>query len=372
MIYFNEHDPFCVEWLKNLYPDAIVDGRGIEEVRPEEVRNHRQCHWFGGIGGWSYALELCGLSETDGIWTGSAPCQPFSIAGKQKGVEDSRDLWPEFYRLVRECRPKYLFGEQVQNAIKHGWIDRVQSDLEKSGYTCWYVVLGAHSVGAPHIRQRLYWGAFDRLADSDSTLVRGIPRTREQPEHEQGLGVGGNLDESSCEGPYSKERGSVESGRSGSVGVVQDDTNCNGPSRGLRRGSGQGRKVVEGPIGLGSSTVFWNNYELLQCTDGFQRRVESGTFPLAHGIPWGLERVQSRLQELGTSPKETKRILRECRRFLGLASRNKKGQLKGYGNAIVPQVAAVFVKAFMETMEWDSNRSFVDKNPEDQKLSEAW
>ena len=91
------------------------------------------------------------------VLIGCAPCQPFSTAGKRKGQADERHLWPEMFRLVRECKPAIVFGEQVEGAIRHGWLDGVFGGLEGEGYACGAAVLGAHSVGAPHIRQRLYW-----------------------------------------------------------------------------------------------------------------------------------------------------------------------------------------------------------------------
>ena len=157
--------------------------RSIADIQPSEIKDYERVHLFAGIGGWDLALRLAGWPVGVPVWTGSCPCQPFSSAGKRTGVNDERHLWPEMFRLIKECRPPVVFGEQVATAIKHGWIDGLQADLETEGYTVGHAVLGAHSVGSLHRRQRLYWGAY-----SSSVRPQGVweapegPRTREQLE----------------------------------------------------------------------------------------------------------------------------------------------------------------------------------------------
>jgi DNA (cytosine-5)-methyltransferase 1 len=162
--YYNEIDPFAAQWLRNLIEKKLiapgdVDERSIRDVKPDDLRNYTQCHFFAGIGVWSYALRRSGWTDDLPVWTGSCPCQPFSAAGKQEGTADARHLWPEWFRLIREHRPVAVFGEQVAAAIRHDWLDLVSADLEGAGYAVGAAVLGAHSVGAPHIRQRLYFVA---------------------------------------------------------------------------------------------------------------------------------------------------------------------------------------------------------------------
>lgn len=161
--YYNEFDPFAAQWLRELIKcgfiaDGVVDERSITEVKADDLKEFTQCHFFAGIGGWSYALRLAGVPDDARLWTGSCPCQAFSVAGKQKGFKDERHLWPVFSNLINECKPSIVFGEQVETAIKHGWLDLVQDDLERYGYACASAVLPAACVGAPHIRHRLYWG----------------------------------------------------------------------------------------------------------------------------------------------------------------------------------------------------------------------
>jgi DNA (cytosine-5)-methyltransferase 1 len=166
--YYNEHDPFAAAWLRALIAAGEiaageVDERSIAVVHPDDVREFAQCHWFAGIGGWSYALRLAGWPDDRPVWTGSCPCQPFSVNGRGQGDESADHLWPLWYPLVCECRPPTVFGEQVASLAGLSWYDAVASDLEDTGYAVAAADLCAASVGALHIRQRLWW-----VADTDS------------------------------------------------------------------------------------------------------------------------------------------------------------------------------------------------------------
>jgi len=328
MNYYNEIDPKAAAWLRELIkqgliPDGIVDERSITEIKPNELKQYTQCHFFAGIGGWSLALQLAGWPATRPVWTGSCPCQPFSSAGKQLGDKDERHLWPIFFDLIRECRPECVFGEQVASAIGKGWLDGVSADLESENYACGATVLGAHSVRAPHIRQRLYWVA-------DSTSQR---RQHESPipgsynsmagKAESRLGVGGGSDSGGLADPASGrfaepqqlrsvsgetdgERTRNSSGNdSGDSGVEHTNSTGSQPGIAATKTNGHGR------ASFADGSNSWSDYDIIPCGDGKTRRIEPGSPPLANGIP--------------------ARVVR----------------LRGYGNAIVPQVAAEFVQAFV-------------------------
>ena len=416
-VYYNENDPFAAAWLRRLMVlDCIaygeVDERSIADVTPDDLKGFEQCHFFAGIGGWSYALRLAGWPDDRPVWTGSCPCQPYSAAGKRKGAADERNLWPEFYRLIRACRPLVIFGEQVASAdvlgrqsqgsrvptkisaaassqgfdpscagacaqegrclrpgpaccrnpgvdrpehmrsdgpavqsgrgqdlgqsvtgpmrpgpwlhllehssgvpcgeqrdrrlgrgeavrdraSDHGettrrfehalatarreldeaiggtWFPRVCTDLEEAGYSVGSSDLPAAGVGAPHIRQRLYW-----LAEPSSEQLDGCRDARRgRRELADGSGLGDTVSarlEGCDAGTLGRQRATVE--RDGAAG-------------------------------------FWSAFDLIPCRDGKSRRVESGTFPLAHGAP------------------------------------ARVGRLRGYGNAINPEVAKEFILAAVD------------------------
>ena len=281
--FYNENDPAAAAWLRELIKaghiaSGIVDERSIEDVRPAELVGFSQCHFFAGIGGWAYALRLAGWPDDRPVWTGSCPCQPYSVAGTRKGDSDARNLWPAFFNLIRQCRPVRVFGEQVASAIGHGWLDGVRADVEKEGYACGAAVLGAHSIGAPHIRQRLYWVA-DRVGAGLEGHAGHVAHGNEP----------GRLHANAA-------RSAAEGGGHSRV----PDTGSNRCGQGRKRESSTRRN---GPFGNG-----WGDH-WISCADGKARRIEPGLSPLAHGIP--------------------ARVVR----------------LRGYGNAIVPEIAAEFVEA---------------------------
>ncbi len=209
MLYFNDNDAHAARWLKNLYPDAKIDDRSICDVQPAELREFQRCHFFGGIGVWEYALGLAGWPAATRVFTGSCPCQPFSAAGAQKGTADARHLWPEFCHLIAESEIDFVFGEQVASKAGRAWLGGVQIDLEKLDFAVGASDLCAASagilaegrfvcgdssewrtirLGAPHIRQRLFW-----VAVSNGWLARhgGIQSGREYGQQSQDGGVGG-------------------------------------------------------------------------------------------------------------------------------------------------------------------------------------
>lgn len=251
-VYYNEIDPFCAQWLRNLIaaghlPAGHVDERDIRDVKPYELAPYRQCHFFAGIGGWALALAMADYPSDREVWTGSCPCQPFSQAGKRAGFADERHLWPFWFHLIQQRKPATIFGEQVASADGRLWLSGVRADLEGANYACGACDLCAAAAGAPHQRRRLYW-----MADSDSA--------RWNARDTQATGVG------------------------------------------------YGR-----PIEPSRDRSFWDDFAAHEGDDGSIRRVGSGICAVAHGIP------------------------------------ARVGQLRAYGNAIVPQVAAEFVRAWLDT-----------------------
>ena len=178
-VYYNEFDPKAAAWLRQLIDNGniapgYVDERSILDVKPEYLEGYTQHHFFAGIGVWSYALRNAGWSDDTPVCTASLPCQPFSAAVQQKGKDDERHLLPHFMQLVKQCGFNTIFGEQVERAIRHEWLDDLQANMEAEGYAIGHCVLGAHSVNAAHQRQRLYW-----VAHSTSCLLYTSPSPRD-------------------------------------------------------------------------------------------------------------------------------------------------------------------------------------------------
>lgn len=262
--YYNENNAYAAQWLRNLIaaghlPDGVVDDRSIEDVCEDELREFDQCHFFAGIGGWPYALRLAGVPDDAPVWTGSCPCQPFSVAGKQRGTEDERHLWPVWKRLIEQCRPAIVFGEQVASLSALAWLDAVFDDLESAGYACAAANLCAASVGAPHIRQRLYWTSI--MAD---TYCCG-----QRPELESN----GRQDD-------------AKQTRVGSIACNLADTISDRPQGRILRRQGAQRQMEHGQAGCnGTVGNPWAKPEWIECRDGKARPIKSGIEPLAYGVP---------------------------------------------------------------------------------------
>jgi len=285
--YYNEIDPHAAAWLRELIKRGLiaagdVDERSIEDVKPGDLRGYRQCHFFAGIGGWSYALRLAGWPDDQPVWTGSCPCQPFSAAGKRAGFEDERHLWPAWFHLIRQCSPAVVYGEQVASRDGLDWLDLVQADLEGAGYASAAADLCAAGVGAPHIRQRLWF-----VADAGGERHDGIDALL----WPQAAGRhAGNLLEASGGRAHLRlvNADGATQERFGSLGLPMES------------------QQEAGRSGYAAS---WAGATFIQCADGVARPIEPSIQPVANGIPARLVR------------------------------------LRGYGNAINPEVAAAFIRA---------------------------
>ena len=186
MNWYNDHDPFACAWLRELIkagqlPEGEVDDRSILDVEPDDLRPFRQCHFFAGIGGWPHALQLAGWPEDREVWTGSPPCQPFSVAGQGKADNDHRDLWPAFHRLIAERRPAVVFGEQVSGKLGYQWLAGVRFELERDGYRVGAANLPACGVSAPHRRERLYWCALANAERDGRSRRNGQQSVLQEP-----------------------------------------------------------------------------------------------------------------------------------------------------------------------------------------------
>lgn len=346
--YYNENDPKAAAWLRELIAGShvsagVVDERSIADVEPADLAGFRQCHFFAGIGGWPHALRLAGWPDDRPVWTGSCPCQPFSVAGAGKGTDDERHLWPEFRRLIAECAPSIVFGEQVASPAGRNWLAAVRSDMEEMGYAVGAADLCAASVGAPHIRQRLFFGAVGMAdANGEGSLPgaftgvhrgeEGAGARNEQPERSRDYGrlgdTGRQRHEPGRRADLLEREARAEQGQTQQRQRGRDAGRNDGAAGGMADADSDGREAwreTAASARHGDSAYAdgrndrprpdhggWSDADWLGCTDGRWRPVEPGSFPLADGIS------------------------------------GRMGLLRGYGNAIVPQVAAEFVSAFDE------------------------
>jgi DNA (cytosine-5)-methyltransferase 1 len=251
---YNENAPYPAAWLENLIaaghlPPGRVDKRSIKDLVAADVAGPGHRHFFAGIGGFGYALRRVGVPDGASVWSGSCPCQGFSNASShtsRAGFDDPRHLWPDWFKLIRECSPPLLVGEQVASKDGLGWLDLVFADLEHEGYACAAINTCAASVGAPHIRQRIYFVAFRPGADwlgnarRDGDWQHARKLSRDEAQHEERAAHG--------------------------------DHASSDPS---------------------AARDFWRDCEWLPGTDGRSRAAQPGTLPLVARLPGHVEQLRA-------------------------------------------------------------------------------
>jgi len=332
--YYNELDPYAAQWLRNLIeagliPPGEVDERSIVDVEAADLRQFRQCHFFAGIGGWALAARAAGWPDDREIWTGSPPCQPFSVAGQGKAQADDRHLWPHLFRLLSARRPAVFMGEQVAAAVGKNWLDGVLADLESIDYAGRGVVVPACAVDAPHRRDRLWFVADTSSAGlSQRERIAGVLRSLGRESEGQDAandarafamgdanGIGGQVDPHAGRCPQGSGARSI-TGLSGTGnGPVANGEELGSSRRDAAALEGRAepwRETVE-PQRRSSSP--WSDGGWVAGHDGKYRRTpEPSIRLLAHGVP------------------------------------ARVGRLRAYGNAIVPQVAAEVIGAYLDSM----------------------
>ncbi len=313
--YYNEFDKYAAQWLRNLIAaghiaPGDVDERSISDVRPSDLAGYTQCHFFAGIGGWSLALRLAGWPDDRPVWTGSCPCQPFSVAGQGAGTADERHLWPHWFHLVRSQRPSVIFGEQVDAAIAHGWLDLVQDDLEGEGYAFGAVGVPAAGVGAPHIRQRFWFVAdsgeqrrqqIGRSALGNETTHGRTGRNRVQSDCDHivgGDGEGYRLAHNNnprLEGRESvRQRGVELAARENGVAVIVADDQRIGREVAMQH-SGDGRPTPsewQADVSGGNRPSHWSRADWLPYRDGKWRPVEPVPLQMVDGLSESMGRLR--------------------------------------------------------------------------------
>ena len=255
---------------------------------------------------WPNAKSYGDITKTDfSIWrgridilTGGFPCQPYSVAGKRKGKEDERHLWPEMLRAIREIHPRYIVGENVPGLINWNGgmvFDEVQTDLETEGYKVIPFILPACSVNAPHKRERVWFIANNSRLTGESEIAKWEERGQEWEQIRNNDNANGE-------------------------GRIVANTNSNGLERGMQENQPSvARRLIKKlytQIQQDRFKDFPSQSPVCGRDDEFSYRLDGITFP-----KWRNESI------------------------------------KAYGNAIVPQVAFQIFKA---VEEFNNNLSLLD------------
>jgi DNA (cytosine-5)-methyltransferase 1 len=246
--FYHDFDELKCEVIREaIKARAITNGEvicgDIKQLTAEHVRGFRRVHCFAGGGFWDLALNLAGWGDAE-VWTGSCPCPSFSAAGKGGGFDDPRHLWPAWFGIIRECKPATIFGEQADDAVGYGWLDLVQANLEAEAYAVGKIVFGAHSVGAPHIRQRIYFGA--DAEDSDRRRGERGEEAGAGSNRKWRWGFAGGRDAGECADADGGESGDRDVQRGGKLGLLAEDGGAGKHIDADKRGSQKRRTKVGG------------------------------------------------------------------------------------------------------------------------------
>jgi DNA (cytosine-5)-methyltransferase 1 len=274
---FVENEPYCQAVLRHHWPDVPILG-DIRDVKGSD------------------------LPTQPDVISGGFPCQPFSRAGKQRGQDDPRHLWPEMLRLIRECRPTWVIGENVTGLIRLG-LDEVLSDLAAEGYATRTFNIPACAVGAPHLRQRLWVVAHsDRQGEPDKP-VDGEPGSGQLGlgfvADTQRKGKGGRRVPRPGKDKSEDRQGSSDKFRGCREDVANTDTTRRQRGENPKRGDQSGHAGCNGSAYGQSGEEWWE--------------VEPPVGRLVDGLP------------------------------------NRVSQLRALGNSIVPQIAQKIGEAIRET-----------------------
>ncbi|WP_092246261.1 DNA cytosine methyltransferase [Lacrimispora sphenoides] len=258
------------EWAD--YPTQVLEKHWPDVPRWRDIRT---------LNGESF-YERTNRRTVD-IISGGFPCQPFSVAGKQRGKDDDRYLWPEMVRVIKELRPAWVVGENVAGIINMA-LDTVLSDLEAAGYTVRTFVLPACGVNAPHQRYRTAIVAYTK---GNNTGRLSIRESEEKPRFSKcskdvadtsGIRYSGTQSDREP-GNYQKRNDQAyeQGGRTKPDAVIKGSVVCNTTSQGLQNGSekslGKQREKQES-----KRSDWW--------------AAEPGVGRVANGVPHRVDRIK--------------------------------------------------------------------------------
>jgi DNA (cytosine-5)-methyltransferase 1 len=295
-----EIDPFCQKVLEKNFPT---------------VKRHGDIKQFNGT-------KYRGAVD---ILTGGFPCQPFSSAGKRKGTDDNRYLWPEMLRVIREVQPAYVVGEKVGGLVNWSGglvFDQVQADLENEGFETQAFILPACAINAPHRRDRIWFVAYS----SSNYNQRNSGEFQSQDEQQA----------------QERQEGWISQSSSASYRIRQQRTNSNSISNG-RKQSEVFKKIYDRGVQEGmekghepdpsndNGNVTHSNVCRLERRQNTPKGEQSthrdawSKFPTQSPVCGGDDGVPSELDIIKTKYREHR--------------------IKGLGNAVVPQVVFEIFKA---------------------------
>lgn len=277
--------------------------------------------------------ERTGLRTVDVI-SGGFPCQPFSVAGKQKGKGDDRYLWPEMLRVIRELRPHCVVGENVSGIIKIA-AGQVVKDLEHAGYNVVVFNYEAAAVGAWHRRARIFFVGIEAVADTDCGTVRHDSNDRRAGTREEHASWNTGVDsERDVAYPYSERKqqrtGQQPKGGDGTVNLCEALPHSEGErvqGHAAIRPTIEAERTGQVQPDSGNSAGEVIRHTMCSGQSGQHGREQSQEF--ANGRCWAIEPDVGRVAN-------------------GIP--NRVDRLKCLGNAVVPQQAYPIFKALKEEL----------------------
>ena len=338
---FCEIDKYCRLVLKKHWKDIKI----YDDVRKITRQQHEQDG-----------------RELPEIITGGFPCQPFSVAGRQKGTGDNRYLWPEMFRVIKEFKPRWIIAENVRGIIniQHGMVfERVHTDLESQGYETQTFIIPAAGVGAPHRRDRVWIVGYSEHNGSPSATQSRITSTTSD-NNTQGKdtarkspGAGGSNDSEVMANSRRIIRGQQSTRNKESIGSgTSQETKWSADSDSVAR-SGKREKIMADSSSIQSDGRGRSNDSIKE-----QGQKQAG------GTSGSVANTNSERGRLRNNQRQNAKDVRKSSQGqrngwwdiepdVGRVADGVQGRiyrLKGLGNAIVPQIAEEIGKAIIKTL----------------------
>ena len=324
---FVEKDKFCREVLKKNFPNITIES---------EVRN---------VKGDRYAADII---------TGGFPCQPFSVAGKRRGTDDDRYLWDETIRIIRECKPRWFIGENVEGIIniQDGMVLRqVQDDLEKEGFQVQCLVIPASGIGAWHQRKRVWIIAYSEHNGSHRQKRNETIESSNQSK--EWVSVGDDKDVSNSNSRLSKReteqiqaRGNASTFSSEDVSYTDSFGHGRWGSEGCANGEWSFLPREQEGREMGSETQRCDGDDANSNSEGSQ----------GHGVSTNMETMQISKEHIAETDTEEQQTWWQTQSAIcgvpnGVSfelDKDRKDRIKSLGNSIVPLIARELGLAIMK------------------------